>query len=231
MLKLLINKLIRNLGKDGYQLDETISSIDLLIILSSKFGELIRGQWLKLFLHKSQGITFVGKGTVVKHGRHISLGKSVTIGSNVRINALCRKNIIIGNNVTIKDGCIIEGYGVMRNLGESLTIGNNVGISQNCFIAIRGNITIGNDTILGPSVSIFSENHVAERVDIPIVYQGEKRADVYIGNGVWIGTHSIILSGITIGDGAIIAAGAVVTKNVEPYTVVGGVPAKLIKTR
>lgn len=231
MLRTLCNKLIQSLGKNGYQLDKAISTLDLLIIVSSKFWEFIRGKWLKIFLKKSYGTLFVGKNTVIKHCRHITLGKTVMIGSNVHIDALCRGGINVGNNVTIKDGCIIEGYGVMRNLGKSLTIGNNVGISQNCFIAIRGNITIGNDTIIGPNVSIFSENHITDSLEIPIVKQGERRADVNIGDGVWIGTRVIILSGVTIGKGAIIAAGAVVTKDVAPYTIVGGVPAKLIRAR
>lgn len=231
MLKTFCNKIIRRLGKDDYHLDDAISTVDLLKILFSKFCEFIRGIWLKLFLGESHGIVFVGKNTEIKHRRHISLGKSVTIGSNVCINALCRKGLNIGNNVTIKEGCIIEGYGVLRNLGEGLIIGNNVGISQDCFIAIRGNVVIGNDTIFGPNVSIFSENHITDNIEVPIVKQGEKRADVKIGNGVWVGTRAIILSGVSIGDGAIIAAGAVVTKNVDPYTIVGGVPAKVIKKR
>lgn len=231
MLKTISNKLIQNLGKDGYQLDNAISSWDLLIILVSKFDEYLRGQWLRLFLNKSHGIIFVGRNVAVRYRKHITIGKSVTIGSNVCINALCRKGVNIGNNVTIKDGTIIEGYGVMRNLGEGLTIGNNVGISQNCFIAIRGNVIIGDYTILGPGISIFSENHIYKNVEIPIVSQGERRGDVKIGNGVWIGTRAIILSGVTIGDGAIVAAGAVVTKDVPQKAIVGGVPAKILKYR
>ncbi len=231
MLKALCNKVIRHLGKDGYYLDESISSIDLLNVLFTKFLEFIRGLWLRIFLKKSYGVVFVGRRVVIKHKRHLTLGRSVTLGPNVHINALCKGGIDVGNNVTIKEGCIIEGYGVLRNIGECLKIGNNVGISQHCFIAIRGRISIGNDTILGPNVSIFSENHIADSVEIPIVSQGERRDDVTIGNGVWIGTRSVILAGVKIGDGSIVAAGAVVTKDVEPYTVVGGVPAKLIKER
>ena len=227
----IINKLIRSLGKTGYSLDKEISRLDILIILISKFKDVIRGFWTKLFLKSSKGLLFVGKHCSIKHCCHISMGKSVQIGNNVTIEALCRKGIKIGDNVTIKDGTIIEGYGVMRNLGEGLTIGNNVGISQNCFIAIRGNVAIGDYTIFGPGVSIFAENHIADDINVPIMLQGERRADVKIGNGVWIGNKATILSGVTIGDGAILAAGAVVSKDVEPYTIVGGVPAKLIKNR
>lgn len=231
MLKSIINKLIQFLGKKGYKMDEAISNADIFIILITKFMEVIRGSRIKFYLKSSKGLLFVGKRCSLKHCGHIYMGKSVQIGNNVTINALCKQGIKMGDNVTIKDGTIIEGYGVMRNLGEGLSIGSNVGISQNCFIAVRGNVTIGNDTIFGPNVSIFAENHIADNVNMPIISQGERRADVHIGNGVWIGNKATILSGVTVGDGAIVAAGAVVSKDVEPFAIVGGVPAKLIKRR
>lgn len=231
MMKRIINKLIRKLGKTGYSLDESISTGDLLIVLWTKFVECMRGLRMKFLLKSSKGLLFVGAKSNIKHSRYITIGKSVTIGRNVTINALCQYGIRIGDNVTIKDGSIIEGYGVLRNLGEGLVIGNRVGISQNCFIAIRGSISIGDYTIIGPNVSIFSENHIFEDVEIPIVDQGEKRNDVTIGKNVWIGTRATILSGVSIGEGAIIAAGSVVTKDVPAYALVGGVPAKVIRMR
>lgn len=230
-MKGIINKLIRKLGKEGYSLDDAISTGDLLVVLWTKFVECLRGLVLKISLKKSTGILFVGAKSCIKHSKHIEIGKSLTIGRNVVINALCKQGIKIGDNVTVKDGSIIEGYGVLRNLGEGLTIGNRVGISQNCFIAIRGFIRIGDNTIIGPNVSIFSENHIYDDVNIPIVDQGEKRDNVTIGKNVWIGTRATILSGVKIGDGAVIAAGAVVTKDVPAYALVGGVPAKVIKMR
>lgn len=230
-MKGIINKLIRKLGKEGYSLDDAISTGDLLVVLWAKFVECLRGLVLKISLKKSTGILFVGAKSCIKHSRHIEIGKSLTIGRNVVINALCKQGIKIGDNVTVKDGSIIEGYGVLRNLGEGLIIGDRVGISQNCFIAIRGKITIGDYTIIGPNVSIFSENHIFEDINTPIVDQGEKRGDVIIGKNVWIGTRATILSGVTIGDGAIIAAGTVVTKDIPAYAIVGGVPAKVIRMR
>ena len=126
---------------------------------------------------------------------------------------------------------IIECTGVLRDLGESLTIGNNVGINHYCFIGVRGNIKIGDNVIFGPRVSVFSENHNFDRLDIPIKDQGETRKDTLIGNDVWIGASSVILSGVKIGDGAIIAAGSVVNKDVPSNAIVAGVPAKMIKRR
>jgi acetyltransferase-like isoleucine patch superfamily enzyme len=112
-----------------------------------------------------------------------------------------------------------------------LTIGNNVGISQNCFIQVRGKVEIGSDVIIGPRVSVFSENHNSQKLDVPIVLQGETRKGVKIGNGVWVGSGVTILDGVTIGDHSIIAAGSIVNKDVPEFGIVGGVPAKLIKMR
>ena len=85
---------------------------------------------------------------------------------------------------------------------------------------------------MGPDVQIYTRNHRYDRIDIPMYEQGESEIkEVKIGNDVWIGARSIILPGVTIGDGAVIAAGSIVTKDVESYAVVGGNPAKIIKYR
>ena len=118
-----------------------------------------------------------------------------------------------------------------RQLGEGIEIGDNVGISQSCFIQVRGNVKIGSYVIMGPGVSIFSENHNADNTDEYIMNQGATRKGVTIEDGVWLGAKCTILDGVTIGRHAIVAAGSVVTKDVPAYGIVGGIPAKLIKNR
>jgi acetyltransferase-like isoleucine patch superfamily enzyme len=104
-----------------------------------------------------------------------------------------------------------------------------VGIAQNCFIQVRGEVIIGNNVIFGPGVSVFSENHKFSDPDIPIVGQGEIRKGVVIEDNVWIASGATILDGVHIGNNSIVAAGSVVNKNVPPYAIVGGVPAKILK--
>lgn len=97
---------------------------------------------------------------------------------------------------------------------------------------IYPHVTIGDYTLLANDVSILGGDHYYRQSDIPMVFNG--RAGVRpttIGRDCWIGAHSIIMAGVTIGDGAIVAAGAVVTKDVEPYAIVGGVPAHKIRSR
>lgn len=86
--------------------------------------------------------------------------------------------------------------------------------------------------MMGTDVTIITRNHRFDRTDIPMMEQGfEEERPVYIGNDVWIGDRALILPGVHVGDGSIITAGAVVTKDVPPYSIVGGVPARKIRNR
>lgn len=109
--------------------------------------------------------------------------------------------------------------------GKNIVVGKNVFINSGCRFQDQGGIRIGNDTLIGHNVVITTINHDFN----PKNRASMKLSPVIIGDNVWIGASVTIVPGVTIGDNAIIAAGAVVTKNVEPNTVVGGVPAKFIK--
>ena len=230
-MKKIVNSIIQKLGRAEYKINPSISNFSLTCILFRKFIELIRGAILKLFLKESKGLIFLGRRTKIHSKNKITFGKSLIIGDNVEINALTKNGIIIGNNVSILKNTIIEGTGVIRNIGEGLVIGNNVGIAQNCFIQVRGQVTIGDNVIFGPGVSIFSENHVFENPELPVSVQGETRKGVTIEEGVWIGARAIILDGVTISKNSVVAAGALVNKDVPPYVVIGGIPAKVLKYR
>ena len=92
-------------------------------------------------------------------------------------------------------------------------------------------MTIGDKVRIGLRVNIITNNHVFMDHERPIMEQGSACAPVIIKDDVWIGVNATILPGVTVGKGSVIGAGAVVTKDVKPYTVVGGVPAKKIKNR
>lgn len=231
MKERLINKVISKIKKEPYKIDDEIKYSTLLTIIRDKGLMVIRGIRHKLMLKESKGILFVGKKVKIREHKKIRFKGSATIEDGCFINALSKGGITIGNNFSLGRNSIIECTGVIRELGEELIIGDNVGIAANAFIAMRGKVTIGDNTIFGPGVSIHAENHNFSDLNTPIRKQGATRKGVVIGNDCWIGSKAVILDGVRIGNHAIVAAGAVVTKDVPDYAIVGGVPAKVIKLR
>lgn len=116
---------------------------------------------------------------------------------------------------------------------SSIKIGFNASFNSNVMINARGkgNISIGNSVLIGPNVVLRSSNHSFDSSKIPVLEQGMTEGEIIIHDDVWIGSNAVILPNCEIGKGAIIGAGAVVTSNVVSYSIVGGVPAKLIKMR
>lgn len=111
-----------------------------------------------------------------------------------------------------------------------LKIGDDSGIGISC--EINGPVTIGKNVMMGPEVVIYTRGHKYDRTDVPMQKQGMGDVrPVVIEDDVWIGRRVIIMPGIVVGNGSIIGAGAVVTKDVPSFAVVGGVPAKVLKMR
>jgi maltose O-acetyltransferase len=128
-----------------------------------------------------------------------------------------------GRNVIVKNKCYFGN-------GNRLSVGDRTQLGQNS--KLGGAITLGNDVLMGPDVVMMATSHAYDRVDVPINQQGaEEEQEIVIGDNVWIGTRVIILPGVKIGSHSIIASGAVVSKSFEEYSIIGGVPAKLIKKR
>lgn len=230
-MRKIVNFIISKLKHEKYELDSRISVSELLGLCLNKLIMLIRGFFLRVFFKKVKGLLFIGKRVKIKSYKKITFNGTAIIDDNSFINAMSSNGIVIGKNFTLGRNSVIECTGVIRNIGDGVVIGNNVGISANAFIGARAKITIGDDTIIGPGVSLHSENHIFDNMNVPIRLQGEKRKGITIGKNCWIGARVTILDGVTIGDGCVIAAGSVVTKNIEDNSIVGGVPARLIKRR
>lgn len=155
------------------------------------------------------------------------LPKSTSLfgGAFKSIRRMLAKGIFLrcGRNVNLENKAYF-------GTGKNISIGDNSGISTRC--ELYGTITIGKDVMMAPEVIIFTWNHKFDRTDIPMRLQGLGKVEpVVIEDDVWIGQRVIIMPGVTVGKGSIIAAGSVVTKSVDRYSIVGGVPAKLIKKR
>ena len=177
------------------------------------------------------------------------LGKRTNI--SLRCTIKNQRNVYIDDNVYIDRSCILDGNPYIK---DSITIGRNVQIKpyallltqtkqgyikvgQNCYIGPfvvfygDGGIEIGDNVLVASHVVIASANHGFNNARVPIVQQKSNRLPIKIGNDVWIGAGAKILYGVEIGSGCVIGAGAVVTKNLLPFSVAVGVPARVIKKR
>ncbi len=156
-------------------------------------------------------------------GKHLPESSSgIKIGQRA-FRAFCGKLMLksCGKRVNIEHGAV---FSARTALGDYSGIGVNARINGTC--------TIGDYVMMGADVTVITHNHAFDRTDIPMMHQGfEEERPVVIGNDVWIGDKVTILPGVNIGDGSIIGAGAVVTHDVPPYAIVGGVPAKVIRMR
>jgi len=231
-LKTIVERLYQRVKHDpSYQLPEGVSGGVMIDELWTRAIMALRGLWVRLRLRRVNGLIFIGRGVKIRGGKSLSLGRNAALHDHVRIDARSRVGVTIGDNFTLRENSVIECTGVLRFPGESLTIGNNVGVSQFAFIGVRGPVTIGDDVQIGPRVTIYAENHNFEDTDRPIREQGVRRAGIVIGNDCWLGTGCAILDGVTIGQGSIVAAGSVVTKDVPPYAIAAGAPARVIRQR
>lgn len=151
--------------------------------------------------------------------------REFVIHDNVTITGY-EKNITIGKHFQVNpDVKIFSSEG-------KLIIGNDVFLNYNCFLsADRSRIMIGNDCLFANNVTVWCSNHGYENSNLLIREHDRRMKGVSIGNDVWLGAHSVILPGVTIKDGSVVAAGAVVTRDVPSYSVVAGVPARVIKKR
>ncbi len=174
----------------------------------------------------------MGKGASIRYAKYLEAGKDLIVEDYAEVNCLAEKKMIFGDRVTIGKFAIIRPSNIYGGeIGVGLKIGNNSNIGPYAYIGCSGSIEIGNNVMISPRVSIYAENHVFDRSDMLMKEQGVVRQFVKIEDDCWIAANSIILAGVTIGKGSVIAAGSVVTKSIPPYSVVAGVPAKVISSR
>jgi len=138
--------------------------------------------------------------------------------------AICRRLFAhMGEAVKVEKGAHFGS-------GANVAIGDRSGLGIDCWI--NGPLRIGCDVMMAPEVMIIARNHRYDALDVPMREQGETAPrPVTIEDDVWIGARAILLPGVTIGRGAIVGAGAVVTCDVPPYAIVGGNPSRVIKYR
>lgn len=184
----------------------------------------IRGLLIWPFLRRGSSIPFIGANVTCISPSRLKVGRLCYIGASSYLDAHALQGVEFGAGVTLREGCIVQCRSGLNEPGIGLQIGNGTFIGPYCKIGVGGFVKIGSNVQLGCGVSINAESH--DESDGSFTGGKVSRRGVKIDNNVWIGDKAVILDGVNIGENSVIGAGAVVTKDVPPSSVVVGVPAK-----
>ncbi|QQV03416.1 MULTISPECIES: acyltransferase [Chryseobacterium] len=228
-MKKLVVKIIK-LRNPTFALDDNLNSGAVLQFIWIQFWSIMRGLRLLLFARNPKGM-LLGKRVSFFAISKIKWGKFLRLGNDVYVSALSRHGIEFGDNVSIGAFSRIIVSTSFSNIGEKIKIGNNVGIGEFAYLGGSGGLEIGDECIVGQYLSCHPENHNYQNIEISIRHQGVNRKGIKIGKNCWIGSKVTILDGVEIGDGCILAAGSVITKSFPDNSIIGGIPAKLLKIR
>lgn len=223
MIKKIVQKLLLKSGKT-YTIDSRIPNYLIYNMLINRIFMLARG------FFKTGKKVFLGRNTRILNTKNIVFGKSVTIGSYCEIDGYASEKIVLGNGVKIGSYSKLLSTSHFSKFGKGLKMGNYSAVGDFTHFGAPGGIEIGNDVIMGSYVSFHSENHNFTDTSKLIREQGTSSKGIILGNNIWVGAKVTFLDGCIVGDNSVVAAGAVVNGIYPNNTVIGGIPAKVIKT-
>ncbi len=184
--------------------------------------------WLYRLILRCDGVCAIEAGVRLRFAGNIALGRNVYLDQGVYLHA-CPQGIRIGDDTFVMHGAVLHVYN-FRDLPHAfIHIGSKSLIGEYNVLRGQGGITIGDRVYLAPLVQLLAVNHVYADPTRPMVVQGITADGITVEDDVWIGAGAIVTDGVRIGRGAVVAAGAVVTQDVPPHTVVGGIPARVLK--
>ena len=228
-----MRRLLENLVKrrnPAFRFDPCLSDAAVIHFFILQCMALLRGTFI-VFSGRRPHKMLRGKHVRMDYVNAISWGNMLKLGDYVYMSAPGIEGIKLGNNVSIGAFSRLIVATTFDHIGEGIYIGNNVGIGEFAYLGGAGGLKIGDDCIVGQYFSCHPENHKCEDLLKPIRLQGVTRKGITIGQNCWIGSKVTVLDGVNIGDGCVIAAGAVVTKSFPANSVIGGVPAKILRKR
>jgi acetyltransferase-like isoleucine patch superfamily enzyme len=193
-------------------------------------GMIFRSLWHKLWHPRNTcGLALIHSSVEIYYSSLLHCGRWVVLHRNGKLNALSRHGVHLGERVTIGDNFWVQGTSHLSNPGDTLVIGDRTYIGPNAILGFHGPVKIGRDCAIGANFQISAQSH-----DLA---SGEKIATatvtsrgITIGDCCWIGNDVKILDGVTVGARAVIGAGSVVIRDVQPDAVVAGIPAKPLKS-
>ena len=190
-------------------------------------GIAIRSILYKLIL-SMDGFAAIENNVRIRFVDHIRLGHGAYLDQGTYLHA-CPNGIEIGERSMVMHGAVLHVYNFRGMPSSGITIGRDSLVGEYSIIRGQGGVKIGDRVYTSPFTQIIAVNHVFDDPNRPFIEQGITAEGIVIEDDVWLGAGSIITDGVHIGKGAVVAAGAVVTQDVPPHTVVGGVPAKVIR--
>jgi acetyltransferase-like isoleucine patch superfamily enzyme len=206
-----------------------LSTSTIASLFLQKIGMKLRAQKIWLRFRNPKGL-FLGKNVRFFNLNNLKWGNFVQLEDHVFLNALGTEPLVLSDNVRIGAYSRVIISTTFDQPGKGIFIGKNVGIGEFSYLGGAGGLHIGEDCIIGQYFSTHPENHVFSDISLPIRFQGVTREGIFIEPNCWIGSKVTILDGVRIGAGSVIAAGAVVTKSFAAGSVIGGVPAKNLKS-
>jgi acetyltransferase-like isoleucine patch superfamily enzyme len=178
---------------------------------------------------KMEGLAAIENGVRLRFANHIRLGPGVYLDQGTYLHA-CPSGIELGAGTIVMHGAVLHVYNFRDLPHAGIKIGRESLVGEYTVIRGQGGVTIGDRVYTSPFTQIIAVNHVFDDPARPFVEQGITAQGIVIEDDVWIGASAIITDGVRIGKGAVVAAGAVVTADVAPFSVVAGVPARVIRS-
>lgn len=188
--------------------------------------------WLRHRLLRRR-VAALGANSWIGRGATLEGRDRIRIGSEARIEAgaVIRANTADPRGVSVGAGASVKEYAVLNANEGHVELGPRAWLGPHCLVYGNGGVSIGADVLIAAHTTISTVSHVTERTDVPINAQGIHCAPIVIEDDVWIGLNVSVLQGVTIGTGAIVGAGAVVTRDVPPGAIAMGVPARVVGHR
>jgi acetyltransferase-like isoleucine patch superfamily enzyme len=190
-------------------------------------GIALRGLLYRLIL-QMDGVAAIERNVRLRFAGNIRLGHGAYLDENTYLHAT-PGGIRIGANTIVMHGAVLHVYNFRGIPQSQITIGRDSLIGEYTVIRGQGGVTIGDRVYTSPFTQIIAVNHVFDDPARPFVEQGITAEGIVVEDDVWLGANVVVTDGVRIGKGAVVAAGAVVTRDVPPHTVVAGVPARAIK--
>jgi acetyltransferase-like isoleucine patch superfamily enzyme len=190
-------------------------------------GIAVRGVLYRTILEMN-GWAAIERGVRLRFANQVRLGHGSYLDEGVYIHA-CPGGVEIGAGTLVMHGAVLHVYNFRGLPHAGIRIGRDSLIGEYSVIRGQGGVTIGDRVYTSPMTQIMAVNHVFDDSGRPFVEQGITAEGIRIEDDVWLGASSVVTDGVHIGRGAVVAAGAVVTGDVPPHTVVGGVPARILR--